>query len=317
MNGAPASWSRRAVRGWTQLYTAGAHSAARDARRAQIDSDLWEHAADAQVLGRTSRGLAFEVAGRMVRGIPADIAWRLGSGGFEMRSMLVIERGTGLVMLLVSFLIVGAMGGPGISGSEPYFTDDFPAFANDLGSVLRAVIFRFAVGVAMIPAAGLLYLTFRPHSRAVAALGAIALVVTSVLFMVGAVVTLELHALAGDWREAGRVPGDATWLEARAAAGRVETMGVFAIMGLGLSFAGFGVIIARNAVLPRPIAWLALAGGAVLLGSLPLWSFGDWAWYVFISGTLSVTISFLLTAGWLTIRGTRRTAVLATPANQP
>jgi hypothetical protein len=305
MNGAPASWSRRAVRGWTQLYTAGAHSAARDARRAQIDSDLWEHAADAQALGRTSRGLAFEVAGRMVRGIPADIAWRLGSGGFEMRSMLVIERGTGLVMLLVSFLIVGAMGGPGISGSEPYFTDDFPAFANDLGSVLRAVIFRFAVGAAMIPAAGLLYLTFRPYSTAIAAFGAMALVVTSVLFVVGAVVTLELHALAGDWREA------------RAAAGRVETMGAFAIMGLGLSFAGFGVIIARNAVLPRPIAWLALAGGAVLLGSLPLWSFGDWAWYVFISGTLSVTISFLLTAGWLTIRGTRRTAMPATPANQP
>lgn len=316
MNGGSARWSLRAVRWWTRVYTAGARSKARDARRAQINSDLWEHEVDARASGMTSRGLARDVVDRMARGIPADIAWRLETGGIEMRSMFMIERGTGLVMLLISLLIMGAMSGPGISGSEPYFTDDFPALANDLDALFRAALFRVAVGVAVIPAAGLLYLTFRPHSKTVAALGAGALMVTSVLFMVGGLVTLELHALAGDWREAGRVPGDVTWFEARDAASRLEAMGLFAIMGLGLSFAGFGVIIARSAVLPRPLAWLALAGGAVLLASLPLWSVGDWAWYVFMAGTLGVTIAFLLTAGWLTIRGTRRTAPPTKQAGQ-
>jgi hypothetical protein len=168
VNGTSATWSLRAARGWTRLYTAGARVVARDARRAQIESDLWEHEADADAMAMTSHGLAVEVGGRVVRGIPADLARRFGTGGIEMRSMFIVERGTGLVMLLVSFLLFGAMVGPGISGSEPYFSDDFPAFADDLRSVFRVTLFRFAVGVVMILTAVLLYLTFRPHSKAVA-----------------------------------------------------------------------------------------------------------------------------------------------------
>ena len=293
------------VRHWTRLYTAGARSELRESRRAQIESDLWEHRTDARARGLTRLGLALEVTGRMARGIPSDIAWRVGTGGLEMRSTFVIERSTGLVMLLVALLLVGAMSGPGISGSEPYFSEDFPGFANDRDAVMRAAILRLIVGVATIPTAILLYLTFRPYSRIIAGLGALGLVGAGVLFVFGGIVTLQLHDLAERWLEGGAVVGDASWREARDKSSVLERTGLFAFMALGLSFAGFGVVIARTAALPRFVAWLSIASGAVLLVSLPLWSFGDWAWYPFMVGTLSMFASFFLAAGWLTLRGTR------------
>ena len=114
-----------AIHTWTRLYTAGARPAPRDARRGQIASDLWEHEADALAEATTPRALAGEVASRVLRGVPADLAWRLRTGGIEIRSTFVIERSSGLVMVLVVLLIAGGFTGPGAGGDEPYFTYDF------------------------------------------------------------------------------------------------------------------------------------------------------------------------------------------------
>ena len=306
-----------AARTWTRLYTVGARPAARDARREQIAGDLWDHHADALAEGATSGALAAEVASRVLRGVPADLAWRLRTGGIEMRSTFVIERSSGLVMVLLALLIAGTLSRPGISGEEPYFSSDFPDFARNLDSVLRATLFQFALGVATFGAAVLLYLTFRPHSRLGAAVGALALVVAGVLFIAGAVAGLQLHALAEDWREAGSVRGDAIWLDARDAAERVESLGFLAFIAVASSFASFGVVIARSAALPRALGWPALVGGATAVGSIPLWAIGltaDAAWLVTMLGLLGVAASFLLTAGWLTIRGTRRPNAPTSPA---
>ena len=62
------------VRTWTSLYTARLPEAARDDRRAEIESDLWELAHD--VDDPHALTPAFLVLTRLVRGVPDDLQWR-------------------------------------------------------------------------------------------------------------------------------------------------------------------------------------------------------------------------------------------------
>ena len=62
-----------AVRSWTRFYTWRVAPSLREARRAEIESDLWEHFhAD----GRAPT-LSLEIAGRLILGIPDDVRWRI------------------------------------------------------------------------------------------------------------------------------------------------------------------------------------------------------------------------------------------------
>ena len=72
------SLATRLVRAWTRLYTLGLPRAERTARRAEIDSDLWEfeHDPDAP---RGARAAA-QVLARLLIGIPDDLAWRMNAG---------------------------------------------------------------------------------------------------------------------------------------------------------------------------------------------------------------------------------------------
>ncbi len=65
--------AERFARGWVRLYTLGLRPDARTARRAEIDSDLWEHRYDAAANGST--GLAAAVLGRVLTGMPHDVLW--------------------------------------------------------------------------------------------------------------------------------------------------------------------------------------------------------------------------------------------------
>ena len=62
------------VRAWTRLYTWRLTPDVRDARRAEIDSDLWEFQQDHD----ERRGLtsAMHVFVRLMMGIPDDLGWR-------------------------------------------------------------------------------------------------------------------------------------------------------------------------------------------------------------------------------------------------
>jgi hypothetical protein len=66
------------VRAWTRVYTYGLPPAERIARRAEIDSDLWESKHDPDA----SRGgwAAMQVLARLLIGIPDDLAWRTDVG---------------------------------------------------------------------------------------------------------------------------------------------------------------------------------------------------------------------------------------------
>jgi TonB family protein len=61
------------VRHWTRIYTWRLPPAIRDARREEIESDLWESAHDMEM---TQRALVIQMVMRLGRGIPDDLAWR-------------------------------------------------------------------------------------------------------------------------------------------------------------------------------------------------------------------------------------------------
>lgn len=84
------------VRAWTRTYTWNLEPAVRDARRAEIESDLWEQTRSTDVRLR----IALEILGRLLLGIPDDIRWR-----FEhARTMsLSSARDGGMTMLAYAF----------------------------------------------------------------------------------------------------------------------------------------------------------------------------------------------------------------------
>jgi len=62
------------VRAWTRLYTWRLTALARDMRRGEIDSDLWEFTHDRESNRRVAPAL--HVIARLIAGIPDDVSWR-------------------------------------------------------------------------------------------------------------------------------------------------------------------------------------------------------------------------------------------------
>ena len=66
----------RLTRRWVRAYTRPLPLPARDARRAEVESDLWEHHNDTLERGLTRPLVTLEIISRLVAGVPADLAWR-------------------------------------------------------------------------------------------------------------------------------------------------------------------------------------------------------------------------------------------------
>lgn len=63
------------VRAWTRLYTWRMPATPREARRAEIESDLWEFEHD--VAGDSRISPAMHVLLRLIAGVPHDLQWRV------------------------------------------------------------------------------------------------------------------------------------------------------------------------------------------------------------------------------------------------
>lgn len=70
---------RGVIRAWTGFYTKGLPAELAAKRRAEIESDLWEH----ELLWKESglSGLSGQCLSRWLLGIPADLSWRLEQKG--------------------------------------------------------------------------------------------------------------------------------------------------------------------------------------------------------------------------------------------
>ena len=135
------------TRSWVALYTLGVPLDIREARRSEIDSDLWEHQWLASRCGDPAFGTAIEVLARMLIGIISDITWRAQTGLSTRaeRSVNVTEswymRGPLAVGVVVAILTVLA----GIAAAADALID--PDTAD--GDAAFAAIFAIA-GVAVL-----------------------------------------------------------------------------------------------------------------------------------------------------------------------
>jgi hypothetical protein len=85
------------ARAWVTLYTRGVPAALRDARRAEIASDLWEQRHDQAKDRRQGLLAAGGLLGRVVRGAPSDLAWCIehrtrGAAGRRLRRARAVAR---------------------------------------------------------------------------------------------------------------------------------------------------------------------------------------------------------------------------------
>jgi hypothetical protein len=81
------------VRLWTRVCTLGMPPTAREWRRAEIESDLWEQHHDRPAS-------TWQLLGRLFRGIPADVLWRIEEE--SMRSRTVVAVAASLVIVLAA-----------------------------------------------------------------------------------------------------------------------------------------------------------------------------------------------------------------------
>ena len=63
------------VRAWTRVYTWQMPADEREARRSEIESDLWELQHDADT--RAGTGAALHICARLFLGVPDDVLWRV------------------------------------------------------------------------------------------------------------------------------------------------------------------------------------------------------------------------------------------------
>ena len=172
------------TRWWVRLYTKGLPPQFRDARRAEIDSDLWEQGEDATANGSQPDETALQVFVRLLLGVPADMTWRLDAGanapsgkGAQMNDSWIMR---GLLTLALAIAIVPA--GLGVA---------FLAGNGEWDSTFERVVVSLlwiAAGLAM--GAGLLL----SKSRSNLGLGllAVGVIVISVMLYWAAVITLPI-----------------------------------------------------------------------------------------------------------------------------
>jgi hypothetical protein len=91
----------RLTRWWVRRYTWRLPPEIQADRRAEIDSDLWEHQHDAAATGRRPIEASLEVFGRLVLGIPADLSWRYAHRGLltELADLGILARMGGTTMM--------------------------------------------------------------------------------------------------------------------------------------------------------------------------------------------------------------------------
>jgi hypothetical protein len=108
------------VRAWTVVYTWRMSAALREARRRELESDLWESDYDPDAASGVV--LAFQIVARMLIGIPDDLAWRIehlqAAHGSRRRIALVIGVGSMVALWLV--LAAGTSALPPLPAAPPF-----------------------------------------------------------------------------------------------------------------------------------------------------------------------------------------------------
>lgn len=138
---------------WVWLYTLGSEAGTRQDRRAEIESDLWEHREYATGEGDRSAAISLSILGRWVAGIPADLSWRAsqrpGASGITKESTMTNILGRYWWQALAAFTAVATI----YTGFRQFFTDEV-SVGVDAGKIIALVLllvagFSILLGLAM------------------------------------------------------------------------------------------------------------------------------------------------------------------------
>jgi len=94
---------------WVALYTRGLPAQLRDARRAEIDSDLWEQGQVAALVEEPASETALQLTARLLLGIPSDLTWRLDAGRSAGNERSISMNESGAMRSLVAVGVVVAL----------------------------------------------------------------------------------------------------------------------------------------------------------------------------------------------------------------
>lgn len=142
----------RLVRRWVRRYTRGLDPTVRDTRRAEIESDLWEHRREADSAGLRPRQTGLEIVARMVLGMAADLGWRRAMPMAQHVRGMEADMGNRIptVWWVPAAIVVAGMNlYLGIAGWDPGWTPPQPS------------VDPFAVVVVVLGVAGLIGVALR------------------------------------------------------------------------------------------------------------------------------------------------------------
>jgi hypothetical protein len=96
----------RFAHAWVHLYTLAVTRDVRDRRRTEIDSDVWEHVADAHRRRRGNLAGQLEVLRRVLTGIPADLSWVIDMRGIHKESKSMTERRLQTTVIVCALVVL-------------------------------------------------------------------------------------------------------------------------------------------------------------------------------------------------------------------
>jgi hypothetical protein len=149
------------VAAWVRIYTLGLDASNRYDRRAEMESDLWEHRDSAAFEGKGSMTASLSIAGRWLAGIPADLSWRAShrrNHSQQARERVMKNALGNYWQGLAAFAAVAT----GYMGVRQFFTDEVAAGVN-AGKVAGLVVL---VGAGLLVLAGLAVRRTSPRSGA-------------------------------------------------------------------------------------------------------------------------------------------------------
>ena len=291
----------RVARGWTAAYTLGLAAQVRDARRAEIASDVWEHHCDIVTGGRPAWKFFGSVFGRIVRGAPADLLWRVNVEGPKMDIKIPFERIVGGSLLAMVVLLMITTSISGYDTSREGFDGELRRLA-DLSNAANKVnaFFRALTGVALIAAAAALYTNLKARSSMLSAMAAFGIAAAGVLALIAGALQLVFVELAQEYVASSGAHQEQVLVTARGFAVATENTVGAAFIALVLSIYVLAILAGREGLVPRWLIGIPVISAAVIGGCLVAQAAGaDLQWWILISGMFMSAIWLVIAGLWL------------------
>ncbi len=296
-----AAVASRVARGWSAAYTLGLAAHVRDARRAEIASDVWEHHLDTAREERRVWRFVGSVFSRVVRGAPADLLWRVNVEGPKLDIKIPFERVVGGLLLAMVVLLMITTSISGYDTGREGFDSELRRLAG-MGNASHNgnAFFRAVTGFALIAAGAALYTNLKDRSPMLSAMAAFGIAGAGVLALIAGALQLVFVELAQEYVASSGAHQEQVLVTARGfAVATGNTVGA-AFIALVLSTYVLAILAGREGLVPRWLIGIPVISAAVIGGSLIADAAGaDLQWWILISG-LFMSVIWLLIAGlWL------------------